>query len=352
MDRREFLKVVSLAGLAVPSSLMFACGDDKPAEETPTPAGTQPAAAETPAATRTPIPKLEIKGPTGHLSVLYRYASENARLTALVDEVTVGVWQNPDQLRADIVSSKLHVAGSPTYVAANLYNKGVAIQLADVSVWGLLWLIANGDAGKSWRDIATSKIAIPFKGDMPDLVFQFLARSNGLDPKNLDIHYAAAPPEALQLVAAGKAGLAVLPEPVATAAEMKGTQMNLPLRRAMNLQEEWAKATGGEARIPQAGTLVSRELGKDNPEVVHALRQSMAEAVTAISAAPAEAASRTSEMLSLEPAVLERSFSTTRLEVRSAREAKAELQSFFEKLAELSPDIIGGELPDDGFYFG
>jgi NitT/TauT family transport system substrate-binding protein len=34
-----------------------------------------------------------------------------------------------------------------------------------------------------------------------------------------------------------------------------------------------------------------------------------------------------------------------------AAEARAELEFFFTRLSELSPEVIGGALPDDSFYY-
>jgi NitT/TauT family transport system substrate-binding protein len=39
------------------------------------------------------------------------------------------------------------------------------------------------------------------------------------------------------------------------------------------------------------------------------------------------------------------------LDVVSAAEAREELEFFYEELASMSPEIIGGELPDDTFYY-
>lgn len=363
MNRRHFVKMLSLgAGLAVPTSLLIGCGDDDDSDHgdgsTPTGAATTAAVASpTVAATATPTPRpplssLEMKGPPGHLTILLKYASEDERLKKLVTNVNVGMWQNPDQLRAEVASGQLHVAGTPTYVAANLYRKGVPIQLLNVSIWGVLYLFANGDEVASWDDLKGRKILIPFRGDMPDLVFQYLARSNGIAMDDLDIQYTAAPTEAMQLLVAGRGNVALLPEPAATGADLRAQQMQLPLKRVMDLQQEWATATGGPARIPQAGTLIASSLAEDYPGTVEALQAALIDGAKAMVADPAAAAASGSELIGMEAPVVERAMATTNLDVVTAADAREELEFFFSRLKELSPDIIGGDLPDEGFYAG
>jgi NitT/TauT family transport system substrate-binding protein len=55
-------------------------------------------------------------------------------------------------------------------------------------------------------------------------------------------------------------------------------------------------------------------------------------------------------VLGLEPLVIERSLARTRLRFATAREARAEIEFYFQRLSELSPDVIAGGLPDDAFY--
>ena len=46
------------------------------------------------------------------------------------------------------------------------------------------------------------------------------------------------------------------------------------------------------------------------------------------------------------------SIPTNNLEYRSAQDSKVALISYFELLADINVALIGGMLPDDGFYYG
>lgn len=298
------------------------------------------------------LDRLELNGPAAPPTVLLAHLAEQERLRTLVPDTTVGIWQSPDQLRAGVTSGQYQVAAVPTYVAANLYQRGLPVRLLNVTVWGILHVMAADDGVRGWSDLAGRRILVPFKGDMPDLVFRYLARQHGLDPASLDVQYTSAPVEALQLLMAGHGQAAVLSEPVATAAELRGKQQGIPIRRVLDLQAEWAAATGGPPRIPQAGTLALTSLTERHPNVVRAIQAGLADAVSWVREAPAEAAQVGSKLIGLEAPMVERSLPRTPLEMVTAADARGELEQFFSHLAELSPEIIGGTLPDAAFYVG
>src|SRR5690606_16166795 len=145
---------------------------------------------------------------------------------------------------------------------------------------------------------------------------------------------------------------AVLPEHLATVAIQQGAAHGKSLARSMSLQEEWGEATGGELRFPQAGIVVSGELADHHPEVVEALQQELEAAIAWIDGDPKGAAALAAERIEGIPApTAEQAIPNLNLRFSAASDARAELEAFFTELAELSPEIIGGKLPDDGFYY-
>lgn len=144
-----------------------------------------------------------------------------------------------------------------------------------------------------------------------------------------------------------------MPEHLATAAIKKGEQAQTPLARTMSLQEEWASATGREPRFPQAGILVSGQLADEHPEVVEALQEQFEESIRWTNENPQEAAQLAAQRMDgIEAPVAEAAIPNLNLEYQTAARTKDELEFFFEELSTLSPEIIGGKLPDDEFYYG
>jgi len=301
-----------------------------------------------------PITNLTIQAPMG-ISIaapIYKVLEDN-ELHNLVDEVTFLPWKNPDELRSRISSGQAQVSAVPTNVAANLYNKGMDVQLINTLVWGILYMIGPDGEEISFEELKGKTIHVPFRGDMPDLVFQYLLQKNNLDmATDINIEYIATPQEVVQLLATGKAEYAILPEHTATLAVAKAKKEGQNLKKIISLQAEWAKVTGKEPRIPQAGIIVTGELIRDYPEVVEELQIQLAESVRYLNEQPAEGAELLAKYQDgLDAAFIEKLIPTINLHFASAKDAREELEFFFTELSTISPDIIGGKLPDEGFYY-
>lgn len=300
------------------------------------------------------LEKLSIQAPSG-ISIsapLYRMIEENT-LNNVTKETEFLTWNSPDEMRSRISSGQVDVSAVPTYVGANLYNKEVDIQLINTLIWGVLYLVGPEGETLTWEDLKGKTIHVPFKGDMPDLVFQYLLKKNGIDiEKDLTIEYTSTPQEVVQLIAAGRASYAILPEHTASLSVVKAKKEGVMLQKSMSLQDEWAKVTGKPARIPQAGIVVSKKLIEENPNVVEELQVKIAESIQFLKDEP-EAASQLIAKYQdgLEPAFIQNLLPSLNIEFVSAQDAKEELEFFFTELATLSPDIIGGQLPDEGFYY-
>lgn len=300
------------------------------------------------------IENLAIQAPAG-VSIaapIYKVIEDND-LGNTVEEITFMTWNTPDELRARISSDQVQVSAVPTYVGANLYNKDVDIKLVNTLVWGILYLIGPEGGEVSLQDLKGKTIHVPFKGDMPDLVFKYLLNKNNIKIEDLNIEYTSTPQEVVQLLAAGKAEYAILPEHTASLALAKAKKEGKNLQKVLSLQDEWAAATGKEARIPQAGIVVSGDLIESNPEAVEELQSQLVSSIAYLNESSEEAAQVIAKYQEgLEPAFIQKLIPSLNLEFVTAEEAKEELEFFFTELATISPDIIGGKLPDEGFYYG
>src|SRR5690606_35786841 len=132
-------------------------------------------------------------------------------------ELDMDKWASPDVLRGMLTSGQSDITAVPTYVGANMYNKGVDVHMLAVVVWGLLHVIGPDGTEPSWDSLRGETIMLPFKNDMPDLVFQYLAKANGMTiGEDFQVEYYAQPPEVVAHLAAGTGTWAVLPEHTAS----------------------------------------------------------------------------------------------------------------------------------------
>ena len=156
----------------------------------------------------------------------------------------------------------------------------------------------------------------------------------------------------MPLLLAGKADAAVLPEPAASAAEIKAKQAGVSVTRALDVTELYAAHSGRPAGIPQAGLAVTEAFLDAHPDVVAALHAASVEAAGWVGENGKAAAALIADPLKVPAPVIEASLPRFRLRVASASDAKADLEAYFQALMTLSPDIVAGRLPEPAFYWG
>ncbi len=272
-------------------------------------------------------------------------------LGEVADAVTTDSWSTPDVLRSYLVNGDVEVAAVPTYVGANLANRGVDVRMAAVLVWGLIWVIGPDGTPADWDELRGQTVMVPFQNDMPDLVFRYLANANGLIPgQDFTIEYYAQPPEVVARLVQGAGTWAVLPEHVATVGLSRADEQERGLGRVFDLQQEWSKATGLDALIPQAGVVMPGSLVEDRPDVLAAVLDELERTVALVNDRSPDVLDRLATTSGLPAPLIDGLIPRLNLEVMAAADAREVLERFFSELYTLSPDIIGGTLPADSFY--
>lgn len=290
--------------------------------------------------------------PYGIPQVILAKALEDPAVRELLPERELKAWKDPDQLRAWLARAEVMLAATPTNVAANLYNRGVPLVLMNVNVWGTLGMLGLNEKGplRSVEDLAGRHVGVPWRGDMPDLVFRYLIGKAGLEVgKDLKISYHSSPFETVQMFVAQRLDAAVLPEPMRTATRLQAAQFG-QMPTELDLQEEWARLTGEAPGLPQACVVCRRELLDQHPELVAVIQRAIGRAVDWVVTKPDKAAVLGSQNSPLATNVFAGAIPRTRIRMASAAESRASLESFFTALTDLSSGFIGGKLPDSGFY--
>lgn len=303
------------------------------------------------------LDKIVIAGPFASVSHPILHMIETNALKDVANKVEFRLWKNPDELRAMTIKGDVDFLAVPTNTAATLNNKGVDIKLLNVSVWGILGMISRDGSLKSLKDYKGKKIAVPFRADMPDIVFNQLAKKEGLDPKkDFDLVYVASPVDAMQMLIMRRVDHALLAEPAISMALRKTKSFPVSviapdLYRSVDLQEEWAKSFKTNGDIPQAGIAVMGHV-KDE-KIVKRFQEEYEKSLAWYKSNPKEAAKlvvKTLDMLK-EEGVAD-SIEHIRLKSVNAKDAKKDLEFFFGILKEEDPKSIGDKLPRESFYYG
>lgn len=297
---------------------------------------------------------LTVWGMPASPSVVLARAVASGALSSLVGDARFDVWRTADQMRAGVVSGDIALFAAPSYAAANLFNRGAGVRLVNVLTWGLLYIFAGqGVRLERIEDLKGKTLLVGAKNDAPDLLTRFVLKAAGLEPdRDLTLSYVGTSAEAVPLLLAGKADAAVLPEPAASAAEIKAKQAGVVVTRALDVTELYAAQSGRPVGIPQAGLAVTEGFLNAHPDIVAALHAAAVEAASWVAVHPKDAATLIADPLKLPVPIIEASLPRFRLKVASARDARADLEAYFEALMTLSPDIVAGRLPEPAFYWG
>lgn len=300
------------------------------------------------------LDRLTVWGMPASPSVVLARAVASGSLASLVGEARFDVWRTADQMRAGVVSGDISLFAAPSYAAANLFNRGAGVRLVNVLTWGLLYIFAGqGVRLERIEDLKGKTLLVGAKNDAPDLLTRFVLKSAGLDPeRDVVLSYVGTSAEAVPLLLADKADAAVLPEPAASAAEIKAKQAGISVKRSLDVTELYAAYSGRPGGIPQAGLAVTETFLNAHPDIVAALHAASVEAAGWVGENPKEAAALIASSLKLPVPIIEASLPRFRLKVASALEAKADLEAYFGALMTLSPDIVAGRLPESAFYWG
>jgi NitT/TauT family transport system substrate-binding protein len=304
------------------------------------------------------LPKLVLSGPYAAVSNPLIHMVESGALQEIAEVVEFQPWKDPDQLRVLALNDKADIdfVAMPTNVAANLYNRGVKLQLLNVSTWGVLWLVSRQSNLKTLADFKGKEIVMPFRADMPDIVFQVLAEKQGLDVKrDFKLRYVGSPLDAMQLLIMRRADHALLAEPAVSVALRKTKSFPISviapeLFRSADLQQEWGRVMQRTARIPQAGIAV---LGKARGDAVliEKFQQAYAASLAWCEKQPDECGKLVAKRVDmLTPEGVADSVRVDNAVFVTAKEARPELEFFFGLLHAKQPALIGGKLPDAGFY--
>lgn len=294
---------------------------------------------------------LTLWGPPAAPSIILAQAISSGALKGIDKSVDFRTWRTPDEMRAGLSSGKMQAVIVPSNVAANLYNRGLGVHLLNILTRGLLYIVA-GDELVRIEDLAGKKIAVPFRNDMPDLIFhRLLARANLKAGRDLQFEYAGSPPEAMQMLLAGRVNAALLAEPAATAAILRAKVNLRYFSRAIDCQKEWAKTVGGSGFIPQAGLAVTRPfIDKVGRHGLETIQNALQAAVDVVVNHPLRASLASATELGLMSPVVAEAVPYSNLAALPASSIRPDLERFFAILAEDDPRIIGGRLPDDQFY--
>lgn len=305
------------------------------------------------AAVQALLEPLTIWGIPASPSAVFARAVASGALETVAPGARFDVWKSTDQMRAGIATGSFRLFATSTYAAANFFNRGAGTRMVNVVSWGVLYVMARDQSITRIDDLAGKHVLLSNKNEAPDLIFRLVLKWAGIDPdRDVTLDYVGSPNEAVPLYLSGRGDVAVLHEPAATAALLKARQAGLPLFRAFDVTEVYGKHTGRGPRIPQVGLAVSEAFLDAHPEVVKAAHAACVAAGAWVLANPEAAGALSTAALGLPAPVIAKSLPFVHIDVKTARESQADIETYFDCLMSIDPGVVGGKKPAAAFYWG
>lgn len=303
-----------------------------------------------------PLPQITLAGPPAIVSAPLIHMAETDALKDVAQRAVFTSWRDPDQLRMMVMGGKADVLAMPSNVAANLFNRGAGVTLLNISTWGALWIVTRDAQRKALADFKGEEIAVPFRGDMPDIVLQLLAARQGLDPlRDFRLRYVPTPMEAMQLLITRRVSHALLSEPAVSLAMRKTRSFPVglvapDLHRGADLQQEWGRLFQRSPRVPQAGIAAVGAV-RSQPQVLAAVAQAYASSLAWCRSNPMECGRMMARHIDLlTPEAVADAIAVSQMDAVPALQAREELEFFFGQLIARNPGLLGGKLPAAAFY--
>jgi len=260
-----------------------------------------------------------MQGPTGFSSSM------------LGDIAEISVYPSPNEAVARLVKGELDMVALPANAVSTLYNKGVAIKAVAIIGEGMLSIVGTNSS--------SNVLYVPGSGGTPDHMAQLLY-------SQYEANYSVtAPAQLAQLVIAGKAELAILPQPFVSMVLRQNQQVQI----IDNVQEKWEALTG-QKQYPMSILVVRSEYAQNNPSKVYKMKDAYKESIETILENPSVAGEKIEELGIMKAAMATPAIADCALVFKEGTEAKNEVTSYYEILLKLAPDAIGGKLPNEDFW--
>ena len=274
-------------------------------------------------------------------------------------KVTYKIVDGATGIRAAVSGGEADVALMPTNMAAILYNGGIEIKLVGTNSYGLLYMLSDL-ASKDTFTLDSLKgqvLNTVGQGGTPEVVLKKILESSNLQYVESDV--AVADKVALKFHEDGKtiiAGLkngtihyAVLGEPaVSTAIQNVGGNLGIVL----DLQVAWKTATNTDASYPQTALVVKESLIEDAQGLVEKIARLTLDGAKALTEDAMPYITYLKEAGATVPATFGAAgVQRTNITPSFGNKAKSDVTAYFTILKAFKAPLIGGKLPDDGFYY-
>lgn len=274
--------------------------------------------------------------------------------------VTYKIVDGANGIKAAVSSGEADVALMPTNMAALLYNGGLDIKLVGTNSHGLLYLLSD-DQEFTIESLKGKVLHTVGKGGTPEAVLEKVLTSNDIEWVESDTPDETGTKVALKFhddgttiiggLTKGNIHYAVLGEPAVSTAIQKAKAQGITLSIVCDLQAEWKSVTGGNASYPQTALVAKGSLIESNRKLIEKIAKLTIDCAIELEKDATPYITYLKEAgATVPPTFGKEGVARTNIDPTFGTTAKAEVTAYLTILKDFKAPLIGGKLPDDGFY--
>lgn len=254
-----------------------------------------------------------------------------------------------DEIVPLIAKGEVDIALIPTNLAATLYQKTEGgVQLLDVNAGNVLYAVSHDEALNDLAGLKGKTVYMTGKGTTPEWTLRYLMNKAGLTESDLTIEFKSEATEVLSALGQDTSAAGILPQPFATVAMMQDQELSLNF----SLDDAWKQYSVDGSGIVTGVTIVRKAFAEEHPAAVAQFVQDHKQSVDAAAEDPQAVAQLIEEYGIVKAAVAGQVLENFNpLAAVSGSEMQSWVVGYLDMLFEMSPDAVGGKLPDEGFYY-
>lgn len=251
----------------------------------------------------------------------------------------VDIVNGPDPLVAAFGSESHDFIFAPTNLGAKMYNNGIQYKFIAAVTFGNYYLASTIDDFKI-EDLQNKEIICFGKNATSDIVLNYVLDGNSIQA---DIIYVDSLDMANSELVIDNDKIILSAEPALSVLKTKVEGIS-----TIDLQAEYAELSG-TGSYPQSGVFAKASLEDETIDNFLDKLEASVEDVNQDAEGTASLAVELNYNFAYD--VLVQAISQSNIDCEKADEVKSNLEFYFNIIIEMNPALVGGKLPDEGFYY-
>jgi len=252
------------------------------------------------------------------------------------------------EIQAGLLSGEFDMAALAINVAATMYNAtGGEIRVISLNAHSANFILDRNSTIESIEDLKGRTIHSAGQGSTQEFSFAHILALNGLDiDTDVEMVWGSNHAQVANLLLAEEVDLVLLPQPFVTSVMQEDESIDMVL----DLTEEWEAVMDG-APLPSSSTVVRTEFLEANPEAVAIFLQEQAAGVDFVVNNHGRASELMEQFGVTQASIAIDALPNQRIVAINGAALRPAAEPFLEVMYGANPDSVGGQLPDDAFWF-